>query len=65
MTQTQIFKRKPGRPATGRRPHNICLPLSESEKAQLDAMATRMNTPLATLMRNLIFQAIPYVKPPA
>ena len=61
----QITKRRPGRPATGRRPYNICLPLSESEKAQLDIMAIRMNTPLATLMRNLIFQAIPYVKPPA
>ena len=61
----QIAKRKPGRPATGRRQHNVCLPLSDSEKAQLDAIATKLNTPLATLMRNLIFQAIPFVKPPA
>jgi len=61
----QIAKRKPGRPATGRRQHNVCLPLSDSEKAQLDAIATKLNTPLATLMRNLIFQAIPLVKPPA
>jgi hypothetical protein len=61
----EIAKRKPGRPATGRRQHNVCLPLSDSEKAQLDAIATKLNTPLATLMRNLIFQAIPLVKPPA
>ncbi len=35
----EIAKRKPGRPATGRRQHNVCLPLSDSEKAQLDAIA--------------------------
>jgi len=61
---SNTLKRKPGRPATGRRPFNVCLPLSSSEKAQLDAIAKELNTPLATLMRNMIFQALPYVRPP-
>ena len=55
MSET-LEKRKRGRPATGKRPYNICLPLSEAEKNIIEDLAKKMNSPRATLMRNLIFQ---------
>ncbi len=54
--ETLIEKRKPGRPATGKRKHNTVISLFDSEKAQLVSLAKELSTPLATLMRNLIFQ---------
>jgi hypothetical protein len=59
MTIAETPKKKMGRPITGRRDNYVCLPLYDDEKAMLVAYAKKMKTPVATLMRTLIFQSLP------
>jgi hypothetical protein len=55
-------KKKVGRPFIEdpkmRRDQYVCTPLTKAEKTQLVEYAKNLKTPLATLIRTLVFQSI-------
>jgi len=55
-------KKKVGRPFINdpkmRRDQYVCTPLNKAEKTQLVEYAKNLKTPLATLIRSLVFQSI-------
>jgi predicted DNA-binding protein len=51
-------KRKVGRPMVNKRTEYVSLPLFLEEKNRLKNLATKLNLPVSTILRNSVFEFI-------